>query len=53
MKASFGNPKYYKKCPSNFALRSTPMGEANENTAWFKEAPNSRQGERTFKTIRL
>jgi len=38
MKASFGNPKYYRKCGSNFAC-GTPM-ENDENTAWFKEAPN-------------
>ena len=38
MKATFGNPKYYKKCRSNYAC-GTPM-ENDENTAWFKEAPN-------------
>jgi peptide/nickel transport system substrate-binding protein len=38
MKASFGNPKYYRKCGSNFAC-GTPM-ENDENTQWFKEAPN-------------
>src|SRR5947199_5425585 len=32
MKASFGNPKYYKKCGSNFAC-GTPM-ENDENQQW-------------------
>ena len=40
---SFGNPKYYKKCPSNFAC-GTPM-ENDENTDWFKERAEPRQGE--------
>ena len=30
MKASFGNPKYYKKCPSNFAC-GTPMENEREH----------------------
>ena len=47
MKASFGNPKYYKKCPSNFAC-GTPM-ENDENTAWFKEAPNLDKAKELFK----
>jgi len=47
MKASFGNPKYYKKCPSNFAC-GTPM-ENDENTAWFKEAPNLNKAKELFK----
>jgi peptide/nickel transport system substrate-binding protein len=47
MKASFGNPKYYKKCPSNFAC-GTPM-ENDENTAWFKEAPNLNKARELFK----
>jgi peptide/nickel transport system substrate-binding protein len=47
MKASFGNPKYYKKCPSNFAC-GTPM-ENNENTEWFKEAPNLAKAKELFK----
>jgi peptide/nickel transport system substrate-binding protein len=38
MKATFGNPKYYRKCGSNYAC-GTPM-ENDENTGWFKEAPN-------------
>jgi peptide/nickel transport system substrate-binding protein len=46
MKASFGNPKYYKKCPSNFAC-GTPM-ENDENTAWFKEAPNIAKAKELF-----
>jgi peptide/nickel transport system substrate-binding protein len=46
MKASFGNPKYYKKCPSNFAC-GTPM-ENDENTAWFKEAPNLAKAKELF-----
>jgi peptide/nickel transport system substrate-binding protein len=47
MKASFGNPKYYKKCPSNFAC-GTPM-ENDENTAWFREAPNLAKAKELFK----
>ena len=43
MKATFGNPKYYKKCGSNFAC-GTPM-ENDENTQWFKEAPNLGKGQ--------
>ena len=46
MKATFGNPKYYKKCPSNFAC-GTPM-ENDENTAWFKEAPNVNKAKELF-----
>src|SRR2546423_1539137 len=46
MKASFGNPKYYKKCASNFAS-GTPM-ENDENTAWFKEAPNVAKAKELF-----
>ena len=46
MKATFGNPKYYKKCPSNFAC-GTPM-ENDENTAWFKEAPNVAKAKELF-----
>jgi peptide/nickel transport system substrate-binding protein len=46
MKATFGNPKYYRKCPSNFAC-GTPM-ENDENTAWFKEAPNVNKAKELF-----
>jgi peptide/nickel transport system substrate-binding protein len=46
MKASFGNPKYYRKCGSNFAC-GTPM-ENDENTAWFKEAPNAAKAKELF-----
>ena len=46
MKATFGNPKYYRKCPSNFAC-GTPM-ENDENTAWFKEAPNVAKAKELF-----
>ena len=46
MKATFGNPKYYKKCPSNFAC-GTPM-ENDENTAWFKDAPNVAKAKELF-----
>ena len=46
MKATFGNPKYYKKCPSNFAC-GTPM-ENDENTGWFKEAPNLAKAKELF-----
>jgi peptide/nickel transport system substrate-binding protein len=38
MKASFGNPKYYRKCPSDFGC-GVPM-ENDANTAWFKQAPD-------------
>jgi peptide/nickel transport system substrate-binding protein len=38
MKATFGNPKYYQKCSSNFGC-GVPM-ENDANTGWFKEAPN-------------
>ena len=38
VKATFGNPKYYKKCPSNFGC-GVPM-ENDANIGWFKEAPN-------------
>ena len=43
MKATFGNPKYYKKCPSNFAC-GTPM-ENDENTALVQGGAEPRQGE--------
>ena len=46
MKAIFGNPKYYKKCGSNFAC-GTPM-ENDENTEWFKEAPNLAKAKELF-----
>ena len=46
MKATFGNPKYYKKCPSNFAC-GTPM-ENDENTDWFKGAPNIAKAKELF-----
>ncbi len=46
VKATFGNPKYFKKCPSNFAC-GTPM-ENDENTAWFKEAPNPAKAKELF-----
>ena len=46
MKATFGNPKYYKKCGSNFAC-GTPM-ENDENTQWFKEAPNPAKAKELF-----
>ncbi len=46
MKASFGNAKYYKKCPSNFGC-GVPM-ENDVNTAWFKEAPNKAKAKELF-----
>ncbi|HEX8167830.1 MAG TPA: ABC transporter substrate-binding protein [Beijerinckiaceae bacterium] len=46
LKATFGNPKYYKKCGSNFAC-GTPM-ENDENTGWFKEAPNPAKAKELF-----
>jgi len=46
MKATFGNPKYYKKCPSNFAC-GTPM-ENDANTEWFKGAPNIAKAKELF-----
>ena len=33
MQATFGDPRYYRKCPSNFAC-GTPM-ENDANTEWF------------------
>ncbi|HVL71057.1 MAG TPA: ABC transporter substrate-binding protein [Beijerinckiaceae bacterium] len=46
MKATFGNPKYYRKCASNFAC-GTPM-ENDENIGWFKEAPNPAKAKELF-----
>jgi peptide/nickel transport system substrate-binding protein len=46
LKATFGNPKYYKKCGSNFAC-GTPM-ENDENTGWLKEAPNLAKAKELF-----
>ena len=47
LKATFGNPKYYSKCGSNFAC-GTPM-ENDENTAWFKEAPSPAKARELFR----
>jgi peptide/nickel transport system substrate-binding protein len=47
LKATFGNPKYYSKCGSNFAC-GTPM-ENTENTEWFKEAPNPAKARELFR----
>jgi peptide/nickel transport system substrate-binding protein len=46
MKATFGNPKYYRKCPSNFAC-GTPM-ENDANSDWFKTAPNLAKAKELF-----
>jgi peptide/nickel transport system substrate-binding protein len=46
MKATFGNPKYYRKCPSNFAC-GTPM-ENDANSDWFKTAPNVAKAKELF-----
>ena len=46
MKATFGNSKYYRKCPSNFAC-GTPM-ENDENTDWFKAAPDQAKAKELF-----
>ena len=45
MKATFGNPKYYKKCPSNFAC-GTPM-ENDENTGLVQGCAERREGKGT------
>ncbi len=47
MKASFGNPKYYKACGSFFGC-GTDM-ENNANTAWFKAAPDKAMAKKLFK----
>jgi len=47
MKAAFGNPKYYRACASYFGC-GTPM-ENDENTEWFKEAPNKEKAAQLFK----
>ena len=46
LKASFGNPKYYRKCSSNFAC-GTPM-ENDANTGWFREAPSPAKARELF-----
>ncbi|MFI5013756.1 MAG: ABC transporter substrate-binding protein [Hyphomicrobiales bacterium] len=47
MKAAIGNPKYYRACASYFGC-GTPM-ENDENTGWFKEAPNKAKATQLFK----
>ncbi|MBV9433412.1 MAG: ABC transporter substrate-binding protein, partial [Hyphomicrobiales bacterium] len=47
MKAAFGNPKYYRACASYFGC-GTPM-ENDENTEWFKEAPNKEKAAQLFR----
>ena len=46
MKATFGNPKYYRKCASDFTCGSAM--ENDENTAWFKSAPNLAKAKELF-----
>jgi peptide/nickel transport system substrate-binding protein len=46
VKATFGNPKYFRKCASNFAC-GTPM-ENDANTDWFKTAPNHAKAKELF-----
>src|SRR5205085_6415227 len=46
MKATFGNPKYYRKCPSDFTC-GTPMAN-EENIDWFKTAPNPAKAKELF-----
>jgi peptide/nickel transport system substrate-binding protein len=46
MKATFGNPKFFRKCASNFAC-GTPM-ENDENTDWFRTAPNVAKARELF-----
>jgi peptide/nickel transport system substrate-binding protein len=46
VKATFGNPKYFRKCASNFAC-GTPM-ENDANTDWFKTAPNPAKAKELF-----
>lgn len=47
MKATFGNPKYYKACSSYFTC-GTPM-ENDANTAWFKGGQNFAKARELFK----
>jgi peptide/nickel transport system substrate-binding protein len=46
MKAAIGNPKYYRTCGAYFGC-GTPM-ENDENTQWFKEAPNQAKAKQLF-----
>jgi peptide/nickel transport system substrate-binding protein len=46
MKATFGNPKFYRKCPSDFGC-GVPM-ENDANIGWFKEAPNPAKAKELF-----
>ena len=51
MKATFGDPKYYKTCGSLFGS-GTPM-ENDANTGWFKDRPELREGEAALQGSRL
>jgi peptide/nickel transport system substrate-binding protein len=46
MRAAIGNPKYYRTCASYFGC-GVPM-ENDENTQWFKEAPNKAKAKQLF-----
>ena len=46
MRAAIGNPKYYRTCASYFGC-GVPM-ENDENTQWFKEAPNKAKARQLF-----
>lgn len=46
MKATFGDPRYYRKCASDFAC-GTPM-ENDANTDWFKAAPDPARAKQLF-----
>jgi peptide/nickel transport system substrate-binding protein len=47
MKSTFGSGKYWKTCGSLFAC-GTPM-ENDENTSWFKQAPDIAKATQLFK----
>ncbi len=46
MQATFGDPRYYRKCPSNFGC-GTPM-ENDANTEWFAAAPDPERAKQLF-----
>ncbi|HEX5326679.1 MAG TPA: ABC transporter substrate-binding protein [Acetobacteraceae bacterium] len=47
LKASFGNPKYYRTCASFFAC-GNPM-QTDANTGWFKQGVDLAQAKELFK----
>jgi peptide/nickel transport system substrate-binding protein len=46
LNATFGNPKYYNPSPSLFGYGTLMTND--ENTAWFKEAPNLAKAKQLF-----